>query len=128
MHRDPPLDFAARRCLVTGAGAGIGRAIALRLARAGGAVACADLDEASAATVAAEIASGGGKALALAVDVSDPQDVDRAFDRTSGELGGLDVLVNNAGITILKSFEESTLEEWDRTLGRRVRRKACPPP
>lgn len=121
MSLAPPLDFVSRRCLVTGAGAGIGRAIALRLARAGAAVACVDLDGEAASHVAEEIADRGGRALGLAADVSVPGDVDRAFDATSEALGGLDVLVNNAGITILKSFEESSLDEWDRTLGVNLR-------
>jgi len=116
MTEAPPLDFAGRRALVSGAGGGIGRAVALRLARAGAAVACVDLDEAAAVDTASGIEADGGRALALAADVSDESAVARAFDATAETFGGLDVLVNNAGITILKSFEASTLEEWDRTL------------
>jgi len=121
LQPDPPLDFAARRCLVTGAGAGIGRAVALRLARAGAAVACVDVDGDAAAMTAGEIGAAGGEAIAVGADVADPRAVDRAFDTVGAKLGGLDVLVNNAGITILKSFEESSLEEWDRTLAVNLR-------
>ena len=111
-----PMDYEGRSAFVTGAGAGIGRATALRLARAGARVACADIDEEAARAVAGEIEGEGGKALALHGDVSAEEDVARIIDAAGEAFDGLDVLVNNAGIVVIKSFEESTLEEWDRTL------------
>jgi NAD(P)-dependent dehydrogenase (short-subunit alcohol dehydrogenase family) len=114
-------DFEGRRALVTGAGSGIGEAIALRLARAGASVACVDIDEANARRVAAEIDDMGTDGLALRADVSDEDDVVRAIDTTAVELGGLDVLVNNAGIVIVKPLEQTTLEEWERTQGVNLR-------
>ncbi len=84
--------------LVTGAGSGIGRASSLRFAAEGAAVMCVDLDEASAQGTAAAIAEGGGSSAALRVDVTDEEAVKAACEETARELGGLDVLYNNAGI------------------------------
>ena len=84
--------------LVTGAGSGIGRAMALRFAEEGAAVMCADLDEASAQDTAAQLAERGGRSAAVQVDVSQEAAVIEALDRTESELGGLDAVLNNAGI------------------------------
>ncbi len=111
-------DFSGKRVLVTGAGAGIGRAVSARLGRAGAAVACLDLDRESAEKAAAEVGTAG---IAIAADVSSESDVASAVDTAAKQMGGLDVLVNNAGITIIKSFEESTVEEWDRTMNVNLR-------
>jgi len=108
-------DFEGRRALVTGAGAGIGRAIALRLARGGAGVACVDLDAEAAAAVAGEIREMGRAGVSIEADVADEAAVARAISQAADELGGLDVLVNNAGIVIIKPFAETTLEDWDRT-------------
>lgn len=91
-------DLLGRRAFVTGAGSGIGRAIALRLATDGAAVACADLDSARAEAVTAEVAARGGDAVALKLDVSDGDAVGRAVEQALEALGGLDIVVNNAGV------------------------------
>lgn len=105
-------DFEGKRALVTGAGAGIGRAIAHRLAGGGAAVACLDLDGDAVSDVAESL---GGGALAISADVSDEQSVDAAIGTVVGGLGGLDVVVNNVGIVVMKTLEDTSLDEWDRT-------------
>jgi NAD(P)-dependent dehydrogenase (short-subunit alcohol dehydrogenase family) len=105
-------ELEGKVALVTGAARGIGRAIALRLAAAGAAVAVADLDEDGARKVAAEIA--GARSLALGGDVALEADAHALVDRTVAGLGSLDVLVNNAGIWVIKPLEQTTPEEWDR--------------
>ncbi len=84
--------------LVTGAGSGIGREMALRLSADGAAVMCADIDEASAQDTAAQVAEHGGRAAALEVDVSQEEAVIAALDQTESELGGIDSILNNAGV------------------------------
>ena len=121
MIAEPPGDYRGRRALVTGAGAGIGRAVALRLAAGGAEVACVDIDDAAARDALTELEASGSRGVALAGDVAEQDDVARMVDSAAEALGGIDVLVNNAGITIIKSFEESTLEEWDRTLAVNLR-------
>jgi NAD(P)-dependent dehydrogenase (short-subunit alcohol dehydrogenase family) len=84
--------------LVTGAASGIGRAMAERFAAEGAAVMCADLDEEGAQHTAAVVSEHGGRSAALRLDVSQEEEVRAALDWTVAELGGLDVLMNNAGI------------------------------
>ncbi|WLS78903.1 (S)-acetoin forming diacetyl reductase [Erwinia pyri] len=100
--------------LVTGSGQGIGRAIALRLAKDGFAVAVADFNSQTAGEVADEIVALGGKALAVTVDVSDRDRVFAAVEQARKELGGFDVIVNNAGIAPTTLIEEITPEIVDK--------------
>jgi len=106
--------FANKVVLVTGAGSGIGRATALAFAREGASVAAADVSLPKAEGVAAEAAAAGGRALAVACDVSNPDDCSRAVREVESALGPLDVLVNNAGVgasgTVLTTDEAT----WDR--------------
>jgi NAD(P)-dependent dehydrogenase (short-subunit alcohol dehydrogenase family) len=105
-----------KAALVTGGGSGIGRAMSLRFAQEGAAVMVADVVADSAAETAETIALDGGRAASVAVDVTDAGAVKRAFEATIGELGGLDVVVNNAGVTIVGPAHELPEEEWDRGL------------
>ena len=87
-----------RVALVTGAGSGLGRAMARRFANDGAAVMCADINEDGAQDTAAQIAESGGRSSAMRLDVADSDGVKDSLDRTDSELGGLSIVVNNAGI------------------------------
>lgn len=97
MNVQAHFDLSGKVAIVTGGGNGIGRASALMLAAYGAAVAIADLKLAAAEKVAAEIVAAGGKALALECNVLKDEDLVRVVERTANELGGIHILVNNAG-------------------------------
>jgi len=97
--------------LVTGAGQGIGRAISLRLARDGAHVAIVDLHEENTGAVAAEVKKIGRKATTFKADVSKRDDVRAAIDHAERELGGFDVMINNAGIVQVKPLADVSPEE-----------------
>ncbi|MFD0425041.1 bifunctional aldolase/short-chain dehydrogenase [Streptomyces parvus] len=110
MPRPKPL--ATRVALVTGAGSGIGRAIARRLVAEGACVVVADLDAASGAAVAEEL-GGPDRAVAVSVDVTSEEQVADAFAAAALAFGGVDLVVNNAGISISKPLAETTVRDWD---------------
>src|SRR4030081_1572136 len=108
--------------LVTGGSRGIGAAIAKRLAADGAGVAITYAKDASAASaVVKAIERNGGKAVAIQADAADVEAVKSAVEKTVATFGRLDVLVNNAGTAIPKTFEETTLEELDRLIDINVR-------
>jgi NAD(P)-dependent dehydrogenase (short-subunit alcohol dehydrogenase family) len=107
------ISLTGRNALVTGASGGLGRYFAGALARAGAAVAVAARRADSLAQVRDEIVGAGGKAIALAMDVTSAASVEAALDDMRGRLGSLDILINNAGITITKPFLELSESEWD---------------
>jgi len=109
--------LAGRTALVTGASRGIGRAVALSLAEAGAAVAVNYRERATdARDVVAVIRHGGGKAMDVAADVSDARAVAGMVAAVERELGPVDVLVNNAGLAIIRGIDDLTEEEFDRTI------------
>jgi len=106
-----------KRVLVTGAGTGIGRGVALEFAREGAAVALHYMhSEAGARSAVAEIEAARGTAYALQADLRDAEQARALPGRAAEFLGGLDVLVNNAGITMNQPFLETTIEEFDTLL------------
>jgi len=108
--------FRGKVVLVTGAGSGIGQATAFAFAREGAAVAVNDASPAGAEETARAIRSDGGVALALAGDVSRGEDCERIVQETVAGLGGLDVLVNNAGIGATGTVLTTDEETWDRLI------------
>ncbi|WP_055495928.1 bifunctional rhamnulose-1-phosphate aldolase/short-chain dehydrogenase [Streptomyces sp. TP-A0356] len=110
MPRPEPL--ATRVALVTGAGSGIGRAIAHRLVAEGACVVVADLDADSAERVAEEL-GGADRALAVTVDVTSEEQICEAFRAAVLAFGGVDLVVNNAGISISRPLLETSAKDWD---------------
>jgi 3-hydroxybutyrate dehydrogenase len=98
--------------VVTGAASGIGKQIALTLSAAGAAVAIADLNQDGANAVAEEIKSAGGKALGIAMDVTNEDAVNQGIDTVAAELGSVDILISNAGIQIVNPIENYSFADW----------------
>ncbi|NEB08275.1 bifunctional aldolase/short-chain dehydrogenase [Streptomyces coelicoflavus] len=107
-----PKPLATRVALVTGAGSGIGRAIARRLVDEGACVVVADLNAENAAAVAEEL-GGDDKAVAVSVDVTSEEQIAEAFSAAVLAFGGVDLVVNNAGISISKPLLETSAKDWD---------------
>ncbi|MCX4427315.1 bifunctional aldolase/short-chain dehydrogenase [Streptomyces mirabilis] len=107
-----PKPLATRVALVTGAGSGIGKAIAERLVAEGACVVIADLDAENAAEVASSL-GGPDKAVAVTVDVTSEEQIAEAFRAAVLAFGGVDLVVNNAGISISKPLLETTAKDWD---------------
>jgi glucose 1-dehydrogenase len=106
-----------RRALVTGADSGIGQGIAYELAAHGAAVAINHVgDSATADAMVAEIDDGGGRAIAVAMDVSREEDVTRAFRQAREAFGGVDLLVNNAGVETPYALVDMPVEEFERVI------------
>jgi rhamnulose-1-phosphate aldolase/alcohol dehydrogenase len=108
----PPKPLAGRIALVTGAGSGIGRAIAQRLAAEGACVVVSDRDEAAAQRVAAEVGTTD-VAVAATADVTSEEQTTAAVRRTVLAFGGVDLVVNNAGLSISKPLLDTTTADWD---------------
>jgi NADP-dependent 3-hydroxy acid dehydrogenase YdfG len=103
-----------RVALVTGASSGIGEATAIALAEAGAAVAIGARRRDRLDALATKLGDGGARVLQLDLDVTDEQSCRSAVDRTRSELGGLDVLVNNAGVMLLGTIVGADTEDWRR--------------
>jgi rhamnulose-1-phosphate aldolase/alcohol dehydrogenase len=111
-RRPAPKPLAARVALITGGGSGIGRATARRLAAEGACVVVLDRDEPAAKTVARQIGSADS-AVHVAADVTDEEDVARATSAAVLAFGGVDLVVNNAGLSISRPLLETTAADWD---------------
>ena len=107
--------LAGKVAIITGAAAGIGRASAVLFAQEGASIAAVDLDRDGNEALASEILRAGGRAVAIAGDVSQAADVRRIVRQTREHFGKLDILFNNAGTVVHGKIHETTEEEWDRT-------------
>jgi NAD(P)-dependent dehydrogenase (short-subunit alcohol dehydrogenase family) len=108
--------LTGRRAIVTGGASGIGRATALLLATEGAAVVVADLDAAGAEAAAADIRSAGGRAAAMPCDLTSSDECRRLVEAAVDLLGGVDILVNSAGIIRRANVVETTEADWDRVM------------
>ena len=108
--------LAGKSAYITGAASGIGHAIAELFAEEGASVAIADLNQAAADAAAAGIMAAGGKAIGLAVDVTNEAQVDATMDKAAGELGGIDIMISNAGIQIVKPLVDFSFADWKKLL------------
>jgi NAD(P)-dependent dehydrogenase (short-subunit alcohol dehydrogenase family) len=102
-----------KTALVTGAGRGIGAATAIELANAGANVVAADLDADAAELTTSQIKALGRRGLAVQADISNLSDIDAMVSTVVGELGGIDIVVNNAGVTRHGALLDITEETWD---------------
>jgi sorbose reductase len=105
-------ELHGKKALVTGASSGIGKQVALAYAQAGAAVAIAARHEQPLQELAAEIAAGGGTAVPIVCDVTEPERVSTMLNRVDDELGGVDIAVCNAGIISLNSLLDMSLEDF----------------
>ena len=101
-----------KAAVVTGAASGIGKEIARTLAAQGASVAIADLNLAGAQAVADEIRASGGKAIGIAMDVTNEEAVNRGVDEVAAQFGSVDILVSNAGIQIVNPIENYSFSDW----------------
>jgi len=110
-----------RISVITGSGAGMGEGIARLFAAEGSAVVISGRDEAKCQAVARSIVNDGGRAIVVRADVSNEIDCRALVDRTVEELGRIDVLVNNVGVSTRGTIEDTTVELWDRLFATNVR-------
>lgn len=111
-----PYDLSGKTALVSGASSGIGRHLAKVLAKAGARVAIAARRTDALAELADEISAGGGRAMPVRLDVGDAASVREAVACTETELGGLSILVNNAGVAVTKPLFEQEEADWDKVI------------
>ena len=113
--------LAGKVAIVTGAGRGLGRAMALALGEAGAAVALASRSEGELNSLAADIESDGGRALAVPTDITDETAVDHLVEATVEKFGHIDIIVNNSGIVATVPLVEQTPDNWDAVINTNLR-------
>jgi 3-hydroxybutyrate dehydrogenase len=102
--------------LITGAASGLGKAIAELYAKNGAAVAIADINQQAADAAAAQIKAAGGKAIGIAMDVTQEDEVNAGTDKAVQAFGSLDVLISNAGVQIINPIEQFAFADWKKML------------
>lgn len=118
-------DMRGKVAIITGASSGIGRATAYKFAREGAKVALVARNEKKLTEIAAELKGNGSEANAIAADVTREEQVDRIVGETVAAFGGIDVVVNAAGIIATGTIENTTMEDWDRLFRINVRAPFC---
>ena len=116
-----------RVAIMTGASQGIGRAIAIELAKVGAHVVACSRRQSALETVAGAVRAEGRRALALACDVTDAEDIDRVVTRTLDAFGRIDLLVNNAGYRIRSPLVDLPRHEWDAMVQTNLTASFCSP-
>jgi NAD(P)-dependent dehydrogenase (short-subunit alcohol dehydrogenase family) len=109
-------NLTGKTAIVTGAGRGIGRSVAVGLAKAGANIVVCSRTESELTEVAQEISNSGREVLVVPCDVTRPQDIQYVINETVERFGVIDILINNAGMTIKRPAEEYTLEDWNQIL------------
>ncbi|KIF65933.1 2-deoxy-D-gluconate 3-dehydrogenase [Streptomyces sp. AcH 505] len=111
-----PFDLSGKAAVVTGGNGGIGLGMARGLAAAGAAVAIVGRNEAKSKQAASELTAAGGRAIALTADVTSRDDATRMMEETKRAFGGVDILINNAGINIRKPAHVMAIDEWHKVI------------
>ncbi len=112
-----PFDITNKIALITGSGRGLGATLAEAFSQAGARIVVADIDPATAQATRDRIIAQGGEALAHPCDISDPQQTQELCAATLARFGGLDILINNAGVNIPKPAADLHIDEWNRIIG-----------
>src|SRR5262249_8497872 len=116
MRQERSMRLKDKVAVITGGASGIGKEIAVTFAREGAKIVIADLNQKAAAATAAELDAANGRALGVAMDVVDEEQVNAGIDKAIAKFGALDVLVSNAGIQIIEPIVDLELAKWKKLL------------
>jgi NAD(P)-dependent dehydrogenase (short-subunit alcohol dehydrogenase family) len=115
------MKFKNKNVVITGAADGIGKALAIAYAKSGANVVLIDKNEKSLQETIESIVNDGAKALAFTLDLVDTIAIENTFSKINNSLGGIDILINNAGLGIAKAIDDLTIEEWDYVINTNLR-------